>query len=141
MKTFKAINLLGWVEVVSLPGCVVCNGSTIAVLSNVYNTLFWSLNPVRVVSNEKSPSIDPETKELQSQIAYSTLDGHLLEGEERFKVSMHKSSSDVVFEIVSYAKGSGLLGDMTLPLIQPLQCRFLQETVLAMEKLMRLTSE
>lgn len=140
MQSFHAINQLGWVEVVNLhESGVPSEGTTIGVLSNIYNTFLWTLNPVRVVSSERNMLWNSESQERYSQILYSTLEGHLLEGEERFRVSISKASSDVSFEIISYAKGHGLLGSLCLPLIQPLQNRFLQESIQAMQALMKHT--
>lgn len=159
MKAFKSTNSLNWVKVISSSDVglsksdePVAVGSTLAVLANVYNTFLWTLNPVRVISSSYStPSIDPDTQELFSEITYSTLEGHLMEGDERFRVSMlpsFRSSSpalfgtsvqagDVLFEVTSYAKGYGLLGTLCFPLIKPLQDKFLRDTTISMQKLMR----
>ena len=144
---FKATNSLSWVKVCPLyyrkqekNEEILPVGATLAVLSNVYNTIFWCLTPVRVNFSQKKPLVHPSSKQLYSQVVYSTLEGHLLAGEERFKVLMlpknNADSEAVLFEIASYARGAGFLGDIAFPIIQPLQNKFLNDNVQAMKRLM-----
>ena len=138
MQSFKMTNTLDWIKIVvpdsvkdleSLPV-----GTTIATQSRVYNTLLWTLNPVRIVNNNQNQ----EKYKMSSEVSYSTVMGHLLQGEEVFRVFHESGSGDVVFEIASYSKGFGVVGAVAFHFIKPLQKKFLQQNLNSMKILMSL---
>jgi uncharacterized protein (UPF0548 family) len=57
----------------------------------------------------------------------STLNGHLISGEERFKVLFDYHTGDVTLQLSSFTKGSGILGSITMPFIRPLQNQFFRD--------------
>ncbi len=85
---------------------------------------------------------------LYSQIAFTTLNGHMLAGEERFRVyyiqptrstaaphTQQQRQGKVVFEIMSYSRGSGILGALCVPFIRPLQDKFIENTLESMRQM------
>jgi len=127
--SFNMTNMLDWIQIVSLPGKL-SKGDPICTNSRFYNSPLWTLNPCKVVSVSK------DVKTHQSHILYATVDGHLIAGEEIFRVFMSPKTQDVIFEIKSLSKGSGWLGKLCSPLIRPLQDKFLRENMESMQKLM-----
>ena len=90
---------------------------------------------------------------LYSEVVYSTLQGHFLTGEEAFRVYTRKApvldksmarralrsdEDEVVFEVMSYSKGCNRLGDVLVPLIHPLQNKFIRDHCASMQMLMAL---
>jgi uncharacterized protein (UPF0548 family) len=84
-----------------------------------------------------------------SEITYSTLEGHLIEGEERYRVVFTKNAytsacdgrqygpGEVVFEMFSFTKGAhGALGYVTMPIIKPLQDKFFRDLATSFRQLM-----
>ena len=173
LLSFQAINALPNVQIVKQTGQMALN-STMATLTQFYNTPLWSLNPCRVVSyirskpyvrctteadphksttNERVRKTGALTSGLYSEVVFSTLEGHLIAGEEAMRVYTERKQSnrvgfpaniispirtvlgiptvasqdEVYFEAASYSKGSGLLGMLCMPMIRPLQRRFLTD--------------
>ena len=100
--------------------------------------MVWALNPCRVTSVRKDKYL--------SEIAFSTLSGHLIAGEERFRVILDPHD-DVYFSLFSFTKGAssgpgvlglggGLLGRIVMPLIRPLQKSFFTNQLREMNSLM-----
>lgn len=124
LLNFTMINAdsLLWANVITLPenqNREVRVGDIIGTHVNCYK-LFWSLNPCKVTYVGKYA--DHERKRA-SQIAFSTVYGHLLEGEERFRVELD-FNGDVFFDMFSYSRGHQLLGALAFPFIKPLQRSF-----------------
>lgn len=140
-------------------------GATVATHSKFYNSFLWSLNPCRINNvriNAKHyartastngrivPTMDSDSEFLKStlqrrfwsraglvtDISYSTLTGHLIAGEERFRVVLDADTQDVVYEVMSYSKGASWLGATCMPLIRPLQRKFLLANIKSMRQLM-----
>ena len=129
-------------------------GDTIATLSRFYGSCLWSLNPCRVIAVENARTfsfVKPSLKLLStrgtdgptlrrggvySEIVYSTLRGHLIAGEESLRVFL-AHSGQVDFEVISYSKGCGIMGWLMMPLIRPLQRKFLLDHADAMTAFMR----
>jgi uncharacterized protein (UPF0548 family) len=110
----------------------------VATIVKCYN-MFWSFNPSRLVCTHKykeghirtkRDGLDSDLKPVRiSQIAYSTVFGHLIAGEERWRVIYDESDTDdVIFEVISFTRGYGVLGKLAFPLIEPLQNKFFDET-------------
>ena len=125
MFSFAMINDLNWAEVIA-PEPSIRVGDTIGTLVKCYK-LVWALNPCRITSIRKDEEI--------SEVGFSTLSGHLIAGEERFRVIYDGSDESVRFTMYSFTKGAtsgpgilgmagGLFGRLAMPLIRPLQRRF-----------------
>lgn len=152
VQNFTLTNSLGWVRVVAPPADTNTLGSVIATISKFYCLPVWSVNPCRIVSivrNTAHTRGQIGNKLIGfSQISFSTLYGHLLAGEEALRVYMVRNCSEdtngsdgkkiimasktigegkVVFEIVSYSTGSNWLGCALLPLMRPLQQKFIKD--------------
>lgn len=154
MENFEMVNRLPWIKII-LDDNKLTIGNNLATLANSYG-LLWSLNPCRIVSyvrdkkaSKSYPLANNKSKRftatfnstIYTEIGYSTLQGHLIAGEERFRVSfvsngLGQSDGAVIFEVCSYSKGSGLLGSSVLPLIRPLQSRFFCDVPKSMATLM-----
>ncbi|KAG8470482.1 hypothetical protein KFE25_008903 [Diacronema lutheri] len=80
----------------------------------------WSLNPCRVTHVALGTT--------RSTLAYATLDGHLLEGEEAFDVRLERDGA-VHVRVTSLSKGSGVLGKLAVPFIIPIRRAFLAAAV------------
>jgi len=137
MHALEMVNALPWAKAVTpskgkvnehqprrrlAPGAVLCT------LVRCYGVA-WSLNPCRVVRS------DPH------QLAYTTVDGHLIAGEERFRVDWGAArsggggGSDVVFTVYSFTKGAGVVGALAMPFIRPIQRRFFRDMAAAMQRI------
>lgn len=147
IESFQMVNSLTWAKlIVDIPNHCVggqrgsyndCNAAT---LVKCYG-LIWTLNPCRIVSHVfdqsfHSPHSSQSPIKKYSQICYSTLQGHLMAGEERFRVTLD-ANDDVHFELFSYARGAGVLGKLCMPLIKPLQYYFFKDVTHSMNELMK----
>ena len=118
--SFKMINYLNWAKVCTLAPIPLNVGSPIATLVQCYK-LIWSLNPCRIVSLEKNlKTVDGGRV---SQVAFCTLHGHLVAGEEMFQVSMD-SKGNVTYKMCSFTRGAGVIGTAVMPFIRPIQRAF-----------------
>lgn len=90
----------------------------------------YCVNPVNVVYDlvdQRGPST------TYTSTAYATCKGHWLRGEERLTVA-HRDDGNVDVEIVSYSKhGNTLWGRMVWPFVGPLQGRFFESQMKALE--------
>jgi uncharacterized protein (UPF0548 family) len=147
MFAFEAVNSMPWANVVlssDLKKEDVAVGTVLCTLIKCYKSV-WTLNPCRVCYIHRGGFDRTKQKEMDfvnknrfkhvNQIAYSTVEGHLIAGEERYRVSL-MSNDDVVFDIYSFTKGSGLLGTIAMPFIRPIQSAFFKDVTLSMKKLM-----
>jgi uncharacterized protein (UPF0548 family) len=164
MYAFQMVNELPWAKIVSKDFDSLTEKKitktkkpaakmTLSTLIRCYG-LAWSLNPCRVVYIEELHGVKALKLQAQNvnndsgndsnkarnnvksiaQIAYSTVDGHLISGEERFRVCLH-DGGDVVFEIFSFTKGSGLIGELSMPFIRPIQQRFFKDVSASMKRI------
>lgn len=106
--------------------------SNAIVCTHVLSYGFWTINPCKIVSilKEVKQNINNEDK-IVTEVVISTRKGHLIQGEERFRVLYNKDKT-VDFEIFSFTKGAGLLGIIAMPLIRPLQDKFFKDNVKSM---------
>lgn len=96
--------------------------------------LLWTMNPLRKVLCHEKPW--GKRGGAVAAVAVSTLRGHLLEGEERFCVWFEGGrQGDVWFDVLSFSKGAFPLGRLLMPVVRPLQNRFLVDVGRAMQKL------
>ena len=84
----------------------------------------WSVNPTRIVYVDSSSM-------WEYSFAYGTLEGHLLAGEERFKVEIDEEGQ-VWYDVLSFAKPKGALGTLAYPVVRTLQKKFQAESMEAM---------
>ena len=139
MFSFNAVDSLPWANIVSSTGVKKSDfrvGTGLCTLIKCYK-LVWTLNPCRISHMSRGSSIDRKLggSKLVDQIAYSTVEGHLISGEERFRVTL-ASNDDVVFDIYSFTKGAGAIGALAMPFIRPIQSSFFKEVTLSMKNLM-----
>lgn len=91
----------------------------LATVAQCYRAV-WSLNPCRVTHLSLART--------RSTLAYATLEGHLLDGEEAIDVCLSRDGS-VRVRVASLSKGSGWLGALAVPFIVPIRRAFLSATV------------
>jgi uncharacterized protein (UPF0548 family) len=115
---------LGWAFIAKPPNWYPHQNCTIATVTRFYSLPVWTINPCRIHNIEEYSPVDGG---VRSRISYYTVQGHLLQGEESFSVTLQEQQPDkpVLLEIVSISKGCGLLGKILMPLVRPLQRRFL----------------
>ena len=132
MFKYEMIDRLSWAKMVVLP-----DSDELATVVRCFGC-FWSFNPSRQVCAFKNRRVQVAdllgggARPMVSQVAYSTLEGHLIAGEERFRVVLDTHSGSVTFEALSFTRGAGWLGRVAMPLIRPLQHNFFRETGRAM---------
>jgi uncharacterized protein (UPF0548 family) len=89
----------------------------------------WTILPCRVTNKVK----DIENKEegaVESSLYFRTVNGHLMCGEERYRVIYKKDEKDaVILEIISCSKINSFFGYLLLPLVRKLQMMFFQESL------------
>eukprot|EP01038_Epipyxis_sp_PR26KG_P005343 gene5343-7414_t len=158
LLSFETVKRLDWVNIIVVPNNKSSSihhsveafiNSTIATDARFYDSCLWSLNPCRIVNVQKS-KVAPfsflnyknnplirllvhNNRPHESYISYSTLQGHLIAGEEIFRVTISPCSGEVTYEVMSYSKGANLLGIMSMFLIRPLQDKFLKNNFQSMK--------
>jgi uncharacterized protein (UPF0548 family) len=112
------------------------NLSNAIVCTHVFSYGFWTINPCKIINilKESKVSINGEVKTV-TEVVISTRKGHLIQGEERFRV-VYNQDKTVDFDMYSFTKGSGLLGAIAMPLIRPLQDNFFKDNVKSMKSMM-----
>lgn len=144
MLSFGMVDNMSWASIVTQTGIKNADlvvGSSLCTLIKCYNSV-WTLNPCRISHLSRSSNASPfsnlhGTKRVD-QIAYSTVLGHLISGEERFRVVL-ADNDEVIFDIYSFTKGAGGLGKLAMPFIRPIQRTFFREVTLTMRNLMATT--
>jgi uncharacterized protein (UPF0548 family) len=164
LQSFSFLKALDWVDV---SANYLDEGDTFATITRFYGLPIWSFNPCRCVSSMVGTHLSvgdsggDGTSSPFSEVIFSTLKGHVLAGEEAFKVHMEgecdpyiqesvpgptgsvqttgldsdsavlgipgEDGGAVVFEVVSCSRGSGVLGRLLMPLLRPLQDRFMRD--------------
>jgi len=134
---FQMINKLPWISIrhfLNKEGLAIQPGQNIGILVHVYK-LFWVLNPGRITCVSRNVRVGRGSESTTlSEVAFSTLTGHLLAGEERFRV-LQSRDGIIRFEVLSFSRGAGLLGRLLLPLMRPLQHQFLRDVTQCMRRL------
>lgn len=141
MFSFGMVDGMSWANIVTLTGVKKTDlavGSSLGTLIKCYNSI-WTLNPCRICHLNRSGNASLISKrngvKCVDQIAYSTVVGHLISGEERFRVIL-ADNDQVIFDIYSFTKGAGGLGKLVMPFIRPIQRSFFRDVTLTMKKLM-----
>mmetsp|Transcript_836 Transcript_836/g.1277 ORF Transcript_836/g.1277 Transcript_836/m.1277 type:complete len:251 (-) Transcript_836:1070-1822(-) len=114
----KIADDIDWIDLIGPKDGSITTDTTIATLARFHKTFMWSLNPCRVVSairNGAFPSTtsvdvdngiheftgtaavtDADTDtDRYSEVVYSTLEGHLIAGEESFRILLLKPSASL----------------------------------------------
>lgn len=117
----------------------VARGAGMATCSRTYARCIWVVNPVAETyrtetAREPAPGWTalPRGDRYFAQ-AYTTLDGHLLAGEERLAITRDGPDA-VVAHILSVSRGNGFLGRLVFPFIGPMQRRFFTAQLDAIER-------
>ena len=164
LKSFSMIKMMGWTEIhcmkSSLPvtaniideprGTVssatsfnLNEGQPLCTLAKCFGFI-WVLNPCRIVKSSfdvSKPPIQRTDKDsadsiTMNQIAFSTVNGHLLAGEERFRVIHNKDTNQVVFDMYSFSKPANVLGLIALPYVRHVQKSFFKDQASCMKQLL-----
>jgi uncharacterized protein (UPF0548 family) len=83
----------------------------------------WVLNPCRIISAKFDEKV---LDNRATEIAFTTLSGHLLAGEERFTVLM-KTDGLVRLDMYSFSRPANILGLIGLPYVRWIQKQFFRE--------------
>jgi uncharacterized protein (UPF0548 family) len=115
-----------------------CTRETDVSVGNVVATLaryagLWVVNTCRVVYVDEGDSNGVESL----AIGYGTLRGHLMRGEERFRVSWDHRDDSVRYDVWSFSWPERWMARCALPLIRRLQRRFAVESPAAMQAAIR----
>lgn len=123
-----------WVQV--FPG----KDTQISVETKVFKLPLWCLvaNVITYVINDEDVHLWNDAKGTGTVIAYSTLMGHPLSGEECFAVLWNHETDDVFFEVFSISRPSGVKGMLGRYFGMPiLQKRFVEQVTESMCRLMK----
>ena len=110
LKSWKQFQL-GWTEVDEATR--VRKGQKVCVMIQPFPRV-WLLNPLEItyVSEEKKKSYS---------FAHTTLQGHLLAGEEKFTVEKDLKNDRVYFKVETFSKPDHILAKVTYPAVRALQ--------------------
>jgi len=153
MRSFSMINGLDWAKMavvgqdqknVSDSDPNLRKGDMVATAVKCYG-LLWSFNPCRIVCNDVDRpgyvELEPSRTVRVSQVAFSTVRGHLIAGEERFRVIFDpEGEGNVYFEALSFTRGAGLVGAIAMPFIRPLQRFFFNDITRKMQEITLVTA-
>ena len=89
----------------------------------------WSVNPCRITTKTTNSFVGGKGDE--TIFAYRTVDGHLLQGEESYRLRYRESSNEVELQIITCARINSIFRPFLEPFIRPLQDRFLRESVVS----------
>lgn len=126
---WKTFNFPGvWVYPPEAP---IDRGNTVAVLVKHFG--FWSANCCRIVY-----VLDEDGPVQRFGFAYGTLPEHAAQGEERFLVEWDRYSDMVSYDIVSFSRPRHWLAMVGYPLAQKTQKRFLENSLNAMTRAVKI---
>lgn len=136
-------NRLSWASLSSLDKEMKV-GSVLATTTRFYNVPLVTINPSRIKcfefdkpGNEFKPTAFEVLRgrmhlgssvKRYSRMIYSTLLGHLLSGEESLYVYLHEDDK-VEFEMTTFAGAGARIMQPFLPLVRPLQRKFLNDHI------------
>lgn len=121
-------------------------GKGMATCARTYLPFVWVVNPVvetyRVADGGKISAPTQESLawaslpngDRHAAVAYTTLRGHLLAGEERLAVVGDKNDERVMVHILSVSRGAGIMGRLCYPFIWPMQRRFFKAQLDSIEQ-------
>ena len=159
LKTFSMIKMMGWTEIHCLKSSIPATaniideprgtissatsfnlneGQPLCTLAKCFGFI-WVLNPCRIVKSSFDTSKAPAqitSPITMNQIAFSTVNGHLLAGEERFRITHNKDTDQVVFDMYSFSKPANVLGLLALPYVRHVQKSFFKDQASCMKQLL-----
>lgn len=91
-------------------------GAVVATLVRIAGV--WLLNPCRVVYADLAPDRDSVS------FAYGTLRGHVIRGEERFRLRLDPATGEVRYEITAFSRPATALARLGRPVARRIQRRF-----------------
>lgn len=121
-----AMSGIGWVEVWPRQAPVV-EGSEVALLGHALGV--WCLFACRVVH-----VFEGHGPEETFGFSYGTLPGHMLCGEERFRVRWDRKNGSVWYDLDAYSRPATLAGRLGYRLVRSIQKRFGPESLRAMTR-------
>jgi len=89
----------------------------------------YCVNPCRIVYDERTRS--------SATVAYGTLAGHWLAGEEAMRVLWDQKTDRVTFSLLSLSRGSGLVGEALFGFLGRMQMAFFAEQCETMRRIAR----
>ncbi len=110
---------LGWAHIAP-HGAPIAIGTTVAVVAH---TVFWTVNPARVVAIEAT--------ERRFSFTYATLPEHVEQGYESFTIA-HRPDTSVWYEIVAVSRPQHPLVWLGYPFARAMQRRFARDSKRAM---------
>lgn len=93
----------------------------------------YCVNPCRIVYEERTRS--------SATLAYGTLVGHWLAGEESMRVHWDRGTDRVTFSLLSLSRGSGLVGEALFRFLGRMQMAFFAEQCETMRRIVRVSPE
>lgn len=111
-----AMSRIGWVEVWPEQATVE-DGAVVALLGHVFGV--WCLFACRIVRVVEGHGAS-ETFEF----SYGTLPGHMLCGEERFRVRWDRDEGSVWYELDAFSRPATVTGRLAYPMVRAIQKRF-----------------
>eukprot|EP00891_Asterochloris_glomerata_P002028 jgi/Astpho2/2028/gw1.00038.302.1_t len=126
---------LGWSDV---EGVQPSQGRPACILAKV--AFAWVRNPVKIVYlDERRTTLqqldeDGEARKTRGRrftMAQSTLQGHVLAGEERFTLEWHQNDDSVWYDIHVFSRPAKPLALLTYPLVRIQQQKFQKDSVSA----------
>mmetsp|Transcript_33021 Transcript_33021/g.43466 ORF Transcript_33021/g.43466 Transcript_33021/m.43466 type:complete len:252 (-) Transcript_33021:401-1156(-) len=127
LRTGENVNRLKWAELV-FQNKDVSKWKGTNVATQAFSYVAWSVNPCRVVYSHWNEAL-PSKKGIYSSYGYSTIQGHLLSGEESFQVEWDKEDDSVWYDMLSFSRGSGPLGTVIVPFVRPIQRKFFKQQI------------
>lgn len=115
--------------------CNVLEAERVVVVAKCFK--IWSYMPSEICAVIKDKEIGKNGKYLISAFAVSTLNGHMLAGEEIFGVVYNYQDNSVHFVIHSFSKPAGVLSYICAPVVRRSQATFVDQTVERFAQLIR----
>jgi uncharacterized protein (UPF0548 family) len=131
---------IGWVQIHPSQKRLVV-GQPLCTLARCFGFI-WILNPCRIIAAPDSSSCFMrlnESKQSYSKscVAFTTVDGHMLAGEERFRILWFPATDEVVMDMYSFSRPSNVLGLLALPYVRYVQRAFFRDQSKAMSLLLQ----
>lgn len=153
LHRFGMVNELRWIEIHCkksdssvLDDSIAVEGAPLCTVARCLGFI-WIMNPCRVVRSTLNKPVDnPKVSSTDagprgsdparlSEVAFTTMNGHMLSGEERFRVFLQRNG-DVKLDLYSFSRPSHALGLLVLPYVRWVQGRFFKEIATSMQRIL-----
>ena len=124
LKSWQMLQL-GWVEP-CWPDVTVREGELVGTLARACG--LWVVNVCRIVYLSETES--DSCHELS--FAYGTLEGHVEQGEERFRVEWNRADDSVWYEILAFSKPGRWIAKVGYPYVRSKQRQFARDSLQVM---------